>query len=259
MRCQISRPDATAVCFERYGTGPALVLVHGSFSDHRSNWAAVKPLLARHFQVHAVARRGRGETPATRGHSLADEGADLAAVIRAIPEPVCLLGHSYGARVALEAAATVADQVRHLVLYEPPHATSTPAALFARLRRLGEASRWEVFTETFFREGLGLPADELAQMQAGAAWESIVADAPATLEDLRALAESRFDPAACRALHMPVLLQVGTQSPRHLFITDALAGVLAQGRIAALEGQGHEGMHTAPEQYVQSLLDFLRR
>jgi hypothetical protein len=36
-----------------------LVLVHGSFSDHNSNWEFVKPLFEKQFTVYAVARRGR--------------------------------------------------------------------------------------------------------------------------------------------------------------------------------------------------------
>jgi hypothetical protein len=46
------------------------VLVHGSFSDHHTNWEFVRPLFERQFTVYAIARRGRGETDATQGHSL---------------------------------------------------------------------------------------------------------------------------------------------------------------------------------------------
>jgi pimeloyl-ACP methyl ester carboxylesterase len=94
--------------------------VHGSFDDHRSNWEFVRPLFEKQFTVHAVAQRGRGETDATTGHSLEDEGRDVTAVIQAVGEPVFLLGHSYGAQVSLAAAVEIPDRVRRLVLYEPP-------------------------------------------------------------------------------------------------------------------------------------------
>jgi len=42
-----------------------LVLVHGSFSDHKTNWEFVKSLFEKQFTVYAIARRGRGETDAT--------------------------------------------------------------------------------------------------------------------------------------------------------------------------------------------------
>ena len=40
--------------------------------------------------------------------------------------------------------------------------------------------------------------------------------------------------------------------------TDMLAGVLPRVQIHALKGQAHEGMTTAPEMYVDSVLAFLR-
>jgi len=39
-------------------------------------------------------------------------------VIRSIEQPVCLLGHSYGAHAALVVAAEAQDRVRKCVLYE---------------------------------------------------------------------------------------------------------------------------------------------
>lgn len=116
------------------------MLLHGAFSNHRSNWSAVKLLLLPHFSVYAIARRGRGETEATTGHSIEDEIEDAVAFIRCINAPVFLLGHSYGAHVALVAAARVPDLVRKLVLYEAPWPTlcgarATPGA--GPRRRLG--------------------------------------------------------------------------------------------------------------------------
>jgi pimeloyl-ACP methyl ester carboxylesterase len=99
------------VSYDKYGSGPPLVLVHGSFSDHKTNWEFVKPLFEKQFTVYPIARRGRGETDATQSH--------VVAVIQSIGEPVFLLGHSYGAQAALAAAAKVQDRVRKLVLYEP--------------------------------------------------------------------------------------------------------------------------------------------
>jgi pimeloyl-ACP methyl ester carboxylesterase len=66
-------PQGVTISYDRFGTGPPLMLVHGSFCDHRTNWQFVAPELARHFTVHALARRGRGKTDATAGHSVNDE------------------------------------------------------------------------------------------------------------------------------------------------------------------------------------------
>jgi hypothetical protein len=54
-----------------------------------------------------------------------------------------------------------------------------------------------------------------------------------------------------------VLLQVGTESPRDLYVTDVLAGVLPDARIEELPGQAHEGMTTAAEMYAEAVSRFL--
>ena len=53
-------PDKVTVSYEKYGSGPPLVLVHRSFSDHLTNWQFVKPLfeaglagLSRRFYARA--------------------------------------------------------------------------------------------------------------------------------------------------------------------------------------------------------------
>ena len=256
MRRLVSPAGAT-VSWDQYGTGQPLVLVHGGFSDQRTNWEFVKPIFEKQFTVLAVARRGRGHTDATRGHSLEDEAADVVAVIQSIGEAVFLLGHSYGAHTALVAAAKVPDRVRKLVLYEP----AWPAILrkddFAALEKLAQARNWDGFAVTFFRDLLSVPVAELDELRTTELWPPIVADAEASLGDLRALRRYDFDPERFRGLRMPVLLQIGTESPRDLYVTDALAAVLPDVRIGKLSGQAHEGMTTAPEMYADAVSRFL--
>jgi pimeloyl-ACP methyl ester carboxylesterase len=254
----ITTPAGIRVSFDRRGSGPPLVVVHGAFSDHDSNWEFVRPLWETRFTVHAVARRGRGGTDATQGHGLEDEGRDLAAVIRSIGEPVFLLGHSYGAHTALLAAAEDPSRVRKLVLYEPawPHVVSSDA--MRPLEELARAGDWDEFCVTFFRDLLRVPAAEVDAVRASdGLWSPIRRDAEASLGDLRAIARYEFRPERFRELHVPVLLQVGTESPRDLYVTDALAAVLPDARIGRLDGQAHEGMTTAPEMYADAVMRFL--
>lgn len=239
------------------GSGPPLVLVHGAFSDHESNWARVAPGLRQHARLHAIARRGRGATDLTRGHTIEDEAEDVLAVIRAVGAPVTMVGHSYGAHCALLAAAREPHRVRKLVLYEPawPHLVRQDA--FAALQALADAGAWDQFAYAFFANVLAVPAEELDAVRASVDWPPIVADARASLEDLRALRAYAFDAHRFRNLHVPVLLQVGSESPREFYVTDALAAVMPDVRIETLAGQAHEGMTTAPTQYVASILDFV--
>src|SRR5436190_23701161 len=107
----INSDHGVTISYDKHGSGPPLVLVHGAFSDHKTNWEFVLPF-SRRFTVYAIARRGRGETDAPKQRSLEDEALDVAALIRSIGEPVVLLGHSYGAHVALGAASLVPSRVR---------------------------------------------------------------------------------------------------------------------------------------------------
>lgn len=254
---RISTTTGVNVSYDKYGSGPPLVLVHGGFSDHVTNWEFVKPLFETRFTVYAVARRGRGETDATEGHRVEDEGADVAALVRQIGEPVFLLGHSYGGQVALAAAAEVPERVRKLVLYEPPWPSALGEEILARLEGSARDGRWDEFAVTFFRDGLRVPADEIDALRATEIWPPIVADAPASLGDLRAIVGYDFNAERFRGLRVPVLLQVGTESPRELFVTDALAAALPDVRVEELAGQAHEGMTTAPALYADAVSRFL--
>ena len=87
----ITASSGTTISYSVAGSGPPLVLVHGGFSDHETNWAFVAPFLQRQFTVYAVARRGRGATEATDHHTLEDEAQDVADLVRSIGAPVYLL------------------------------------------------------------------------------------------------------------------------------------------------------------------------
>ena len=245
------------VSYDKSGTGPPLVLVHGAFSDHHTNWEFVSPRLRRQFTLYAIARRGRGDTDATAGHSLEDEIQDVVAVVESVGEPVFLLGHSYGAHCALGAAHRLPGRVRKLVLYEPGWPAMLSPHLMARLDALAASRDWDEFAVTFFRDGLFVPVAELDALRATELWPPIIADATATLGDLRAVARYDFEAGRYRALDIPVHLQIGSESRRDLYVTDPLAAVLPDVRIGELPGQAHEGMTTAPEMYIEAVTRFL--
>jgi pimeloyl-ACP methyl ester carboxylesterase len=257
MRQRIKTPHGITVSYSRYGSGSPLVLVHGGFSDDITNWEFVKPILEKQFTVWAIARRGRGETDATAGHSLEEEAQDVVALVESIEQPVFLLGHSYGAQCSLAAAARLPGRVRKLILYEPPSPELLSAASLQKLEALASKGAWDEFTFRFFNETLLVPKSDLEQLRASELWAPTVGDAPATLEDLRALSRYNFSPARFQTLTCPVLLQVGSESPPQLYATKALEKALPNVRIETLAGQAHEGMTTAPEMYAESVSRFL--
>jgi pimeloyl-ACP methyl ester carboxylesterase len=255
MEC-LTTPHGTTISSISYGSGPPLVLVHGSFSDHETNWQEVAPLLADRFTVTAVARRGRGATSVTAGHGVANEAADIAAVLQHIGEPVFLLGHSYGALCALEAAALAPTTVRKLVLYESPDPGSLPPDALTHLQAFAARQDWNGLVEAFMRDVLQVSPDEIEVIRASPFWDVWTADAEASLHDLQAGAGYRFDADRFRSLEMPVQLLIGTESPREIYVTDALAAALPDVRIHELDGQAHEGMTTAPAQFTEAVVRF---
>lgn len=257
---KIQTSNGIHVSYAKHAGGagaPPLVLVHGGFSDHWTNWEFVLPSLTQEFTVYAIARRGRGQTSSTTDHRVEDEASDLVELIRTIGAQVFLLGHSYGAQVALRAATMLAPAiVRRLILYEPPR----PSLMGRHMEKLEAYARdndWSGMSYAFFHEVLQVPAQELHELKNSELWAPIVADAKASLGDLRALTRYDFDPELFRRLRMPVLLQIGSLSPRKLYATDLLAPVLPDVAIESLDGQAHEAMTTAPQQYVRSVVAFL--
>ena len=254
---RLQSPSGVTVSYDQYGSGPALMLIHGSFSDHRTNWEFVKDDLSQRYSVYAVARRGRGETDATEGHGVEDEFGDIVTVIDSIDEPLFMLGHSYGAHVALGAALMRPHKIRKLVIYEPIKPEVIDKQVLRQLQLLALENDWHQVAEVFFRDMLHVPEDVLKEMQTPQIWTPILEDAKASLNDVRAVANYDFDANRFSTLKMPVLLQVGSESPRELYATDAIAPVLPDARIEELAGQAHEGMTTAPALFVESVSQFL--
>jgi pimeloyl-ACP methyl ester carboxylesterase len=250
------RSGEATISYTKAGSGPPIVLVHGSLSDQETNWAAVRPHFERRFTVHAVARRGRGQTSKTSGHSVQDEANDIAAVVAAAGKGVSLLGHSYGAVCAL-AATLQSPSVERLILYEPPKPSAMPMSMLTRLENVGERGEWDAMVELFMIEVLQVPPEGVRELRQMPMWGEMVSDAEASLADWRALAAYDAEPRQFRSLRVPVLLLVGSESPAELYQTDDLAKVLPDSRTVVFDGQEHEAMSTAPEIFVREVEKFL--
>jgi pimeloyl-ACP methyl ester carboxylesterase len=102
------------------GSGTPIVLLHGLASTVHI-WDLVAPALTAHGHVIALDQRGHGLTsqPPT-GYDFGSIAADLANFVQAIDlrEKFLLVGHSWGAHVALYFAHTYADLVRGVALVD---------------------------------------------------------------------------------------------------------------------------------------------
>lgn len=107
--------------FREAGTGPGVVCLHSNASTS-GQWRGLMDQLAPKFHVLAPDSYGAGKSPAwptEKPVRLRDEAALLEAVFARAADPFALIGHSYGAAVALIAALAQPHRVRALALYEP--------------------------------------------------------------------------------------------------------------------------------------------
>jgi pimeloyl-ACP methyl ester carboxylesterase len=253
--------DGTTIAFWRSGDGPPLLLVHGATADHSTTWRFVLPELERRFTVYAMDRRGRGGSGDSSQYDLQREAEDVAAVIGSVGGPVNVVGHSYGALCALE-AALIAPNLRRLVLYE-----GVPI-MGADLYRPGTVESVEEIFEKGDVEGALLallrdvveasPEDiEMLRSQEDA-WARRLRNTPTMPRELRAEQRYVFERIRFGNMRAPTLLLVGGDSPpRERQNARAIGAALADARVAILPGQQHTAMYSAPADFVDALGRFL--
>jgi pimeloyl-ACP methyl ester carboxylesterase len=258
---RVLSPDGAPIAYRRGGLGSPLLLVHGTGADH-TRWSPLLPALEERFTVYALDRRGRGASGDAAPYAFEREVDDLVAVIGAIGEPVHVLGHSFGALCALEAARQT-GAIHQLVLYEPPIAVSSETPLVSRealadIQGLVEGGDRDAALAVFFRDVVRVPPDQLAELRASPVWPARVAAAHTLARELRAADAYSFTPERYRTLRTPTLLLLGGDSPPYFkAATEAVAAALPNCRVVVMPGQQHVAMNTAPDLFLREVVRFL--
>jgi pimeloyl-ACP methyl ester carboxylesterase len=256
--------DGTSIAVFSSGSGPPLILVHGTTADH-TTFRVLGPRLEPHFTIHAVDRRGRGASGDTLPYSIMREFEDIAAVAETLAAesggPVPVFGHSYGGRCAL-GAALLTDAIVRVICYEgapaPPGRSYRPAGLEGRLgERLAAGDRPGLLS-TFVTEVVGMTEADLSAFRADPVWPVRVEAAATILRELDAETASAASLAVLGAVRQPVLQLVGSASlPIFGEATIALAVRLADSRIVEIAGAKHAAHHTNPDAVVEAIRTFL--
>ena len=98
-----------------------MVCLHSNASSS-AQWRGLMDLLSPHYRVLAPDSYGSGQSPewnSDREIALRDEVAFIEPILRKAGTPFALVGHSYGAAVALIAALANPGRIRAIALYEP--------------------------------------------------------------------------------------------------------------------------------------------
>jgi pimeloyl-ACP methyl ester carboxylesterase len=235
-----------------------LVAVHGVTVDH-SSWEGVRAMLEPVATLIAIDRRGHGASDLGSGpYSLAQEVADLAAVIEACGRPVDLLAHSYGGLVALE-AALLDSPIGRLIVYEPSiDDDPTFPGVLERVSELVESGQPERAAETLLVERSGVPPDALSAVRGLPLWPIVLQGVEVLPREGKEIIDYRFEPDRFANLDVPTLVLLGEESPdyRHRAMR-ALDDALPNSELHILAGQGHFATQTAPDLLAEEILRFL--
>ena len=259
----VTSADVTEIAFERTGSGPPLVLVHGGVCDHRF-WGLsdVRATLADHCTVYAMDCRGVGESGDAAAYELEREFEDVAAVVDSIDEPVTLLGHSSGALLSLEAVLRT-DNLHKLILYEPPipvgdHELYSEEVL-DEMKRLLDAGENEQVLVLFLQEIAQSTPEEIDAQRSAPDWQDLVDAAHVWPRSVQAVGEYEFNATQFANMMTPTLLLSGSESPPFLRdATEVVDNALPNNRFVTFDGHAHEAMLTASDRFTEEVLAFIR-
>ncbi|MFD7609050.1 alpha/beta fold hydrolase [Streptomyces mirabilis] len=258
----------------RQGRGECLVLCHGGpgLADYLEPLAS---MFEDRFRVVRWQQRGSGRSlhagPYTTGRFL----EDLSAVISAVADgPVLLLGHSWGASLALQYALQHPGQVRALVYLS---GTGIGTAWKAQWRRNVEVRTSDADLRSITQLGQRQRTEEEDRRLAVLQWTSDFADR-ARAADLAEQLASPWYPinyecnaalnaeadawddvelrTRCRALTVPTLIVDGACDPRPRSAVDSLHEALPVADRVTLPDTGHVPWLESPELLRQVILEY---
>jgi pimeloyl-ACP methyl ester carboxylesterase len=215
--------------------------VTGAFCDHTSP-AALVAALATSWTVFAYDRRGRGASGNTPPYSVDREIDDLAAVLAATGERPAVYGHSSGARLALDGAATGLPMSR-LAVYEPPFRLGPPSpsaiTLPARVEQLLEQGDPSAAAALHLRES-GTPEHVIDFMQQAPWWPRMAQFAPTLPYDEAICGDLTVPTERLERIPVPTLVLGGANSdPEWLKALSAAAEAIPDSDYGVLDGQDH--------------------
>lgn len=257
-----------ALAYDDAGAGEPVLFVHGAFIADAFRPLFSEPALADHRLI-AYHRRGYGGSePAPTSMTLEEHAADCRAVLSHAGVPRAhVVGHSFGAVVALQLALDAPEIVGTVTLLEAGLLVGESAALYrlgledsiARYRDVGAC----VAVDQFFRLRWPAYRERLDRVVPGA-FDQAVADAATCFEvDLPSALASEFGEAQVRRVAQPTLVVLGEKSvalhPRFGETHRLLLEWLPKPEGSVLPGASHFLQLDQPRAAAEALAAFFRR
>lgn len=248
---------------------PAVVLLHSSGASARQ-WDALAASLRPGFDVFAIDLQGHGGQepwPPGRPLTLQDE-IELVLPLLERLRGAHVVGHSYGAAVALHLAAARPALVHSLALFEPVafslladhdlqgHAVHEVVELASALHELVSAGQAAAAAERFVGYWSGAPA----WRQMGI-WQqrALTRRMPLIVQHFDALFAAALPPDLAQRLEMPLLcLSGGSSTAAARRIAELLCGLLPKAWHMSLPELGHLAPLTHAAEVNAHLLHFLQ-
>lgn len=236
--------------YEIRGQGEPVVLIHGAFVADLLRPLATEATFS-HYRVIRLHRRGyAGSSPVDDTWSIKQDAADVAALLRYLGvRRAHVVGHSSGAIVALEFAATYPDMTRTLTLLDPP--LQFAAAQHFQPRTGGVDS-----VEAFLRARASPGVIEQLEVQLPGALQQTMRDARRfNVVEWVALGAWTFDSVRAQRVTAPVLVV----SQRHGANVDTARRWWPRSEFVELRGQTHLFPFEAPAETAAAITRFLAR
>ena len=256
--------------FREAGAGPSVVCLHANASSS-SQWRGLMEMLAPSYRVFAADSYGAGKSPAYVDGviRLGHEVALLEPVFARAGRPFSLVGHSYGAAVALIAAMRQPHKVKALALYEPtlfslvdaespaPNEVdgirNAVAHAAAALKADDRDSAARYFIDFWMGPGAWDQTPEQRRGPITAAIANVVGWGDALFKEPTPL-------EAFATLDVPVLYMIGGRSPpSSRSVARLLTQVLPRVEVVEFEELGHMGPVTHPNVVNAAICEFLSR